>query len=110
MQNLAVLFAPAWMAESSLGSKGVAAFGQRLVLGTAVFLAFAIALLPGLALVGLAALFQRLLGLPWSAWAFPLWGLLGAAPLFAIAGLALRLAAKLWRDLDPSEEVLEIGS
>jgi hypothetical protein len=109
MQNLAVLFVPAWMAESGDGAKGIAAFGRRLVFALGVFLAFGIAMLPGALLVGAAAFLQHLLGVPWTAWVFPFWGLLGAAPLVVIGWLLVRVSADLWHDLDPSEEVLEIG-
>jgi hypothetical protein len=68
-----------------------------------------LALIPSALLVGAAVLAQRLLGIPWSAWAFPLWGLLGAVPLLVAGWLIVRVSAPLWERLDPSQELLEIG-
>jgi len=109
LQNVATLFVPAWMVHTADSQRGIAGFGRNLIVGTAMFFGFFLALLPSAALVGLAALAQHLAGIPWSAWAFPLWGMLATAPLFALGWLLVRLAAALWADLDPSEELLEIG-
>ena len=62
-----------------------------------------------LSLVGAAAGVQWWLGIPWSAWAFPFWGLLAAAPQFALGWLIVQVAARLWERLDPSQEILELG-
>jgi hypothetical protein len=109
IQNLAVVWAPAWMAHSSDRSQGVAAFGQRMVFSIGLGLAFMLALIPSALLIGAAVLLQHAIGIPWSAWAFPFWGLLGAAPLFAGGWLIVRVTAPFWERLDPSQEVLEIG-
>jgi len=109
LQNLAVLLVPAWMAQSADQSKGVAAFGQRMVFSTALGLSFMLALIPSAFLVGAAMLAQGMLGLPWSAWELPFWGMLGAAPLFVAGWLIVQVAAPLWERLDPSQEILEIG-
>jgi len=109
LQNLAVLLVPAWMAHSADRSKGVAAFGQRMVFSSALGLAFMLALVPSALIVGTAVLVQGMLGIPWSAWEFPFWGALGAIPLFAAGWLIVQAAAPLWKGLDPSREILEIG-
>jgi hypothetical protein len=109
MHNLMVLVVPAWMAQGPDASRGIAAFGQRLLLATGVFLGFALALIPSAALVGLAALAQWALGIGWTFWTVPLWGLLAAMPLLVESWLLVGIAARLWEALDPSEEVLESG-
>jgi hypothetical protein len=109
MQNLMVLVAPAWMAQGPDANRGVAAFGQRLVVAMGVFLGFALALVPSAVLVGLAALAQWALGIGWTLWVVPLWGLLAAVPLIAESWLLIGIAARLWEALDPSEEVMDSG-
>jgi hypothetical protein len=109
LQNLATLFVPAWMAHSSDRSQGVAAFGQRMLFFAAFGLALFLALIPSALLVAAAAGAQWALGIPWSAWAFPLWGLLAAAPLLALGWFIVQVAGRLWERLDPSQEILELG-
>jgi hypothetical protein len=109
MQNVATLFVPAWMIQTPDTQRGIAAIGRNLILGTANFFGFFFALLPSALLVGLAILGQRLAGIPWTAWAFPVWGILAAAPLFVLGGMLVLFAGTMWSDLDPSEELLEIG-
>ena len=109
LQNLATLFVPAWMAHSADRTQGVAAFGQRMLVSAALGLALLLALIPSALLVGAAAGVQWWLGIPWSAWAFPFWGLLAAAPQFALGWLIVQVAARLWERLDPSQEILELG-
>ena len=109
LQNLATLFVPAWMAHSADRSHGVAAFGQRMLFSAALGLALLIALIPSALLVGAAAGVQWWLGIPWSAWAFPFWGVLAAAPQFALGWLIVQVAGRLWERLDPSQEILELG-
>jgi len=109
LQNLATLFVPAWMAHSADRSQGVAAFGQRMLVTFALGLALTLALIPGALLVGAAAGIQWSLGIPWSAWAFPLWGVLAAAPQLALGWLIVQTAGRLWERLDPSQEILELG-
>ncbi len=109
MQNLLVLLLPAWLAHGPDANKGIAAFGQRLVLSTGVFLGFLLALVPGALLVGLAVLAQWGLGLGWTAWIVPLWGVLVAGPMFVETWLLVTASARLWDDLDPSQEVLDTG-
>jgi len=109
LQNVATLWVPAWMAHSADRSQGVAAFGQRMVLSAALGLALMLALIPSALLVGAAVGIQWRLGIPWSAWEFPLWGVLAAAPLFAFGWSFVQVAARLWERLDPSQEILELG-
>ena len=109
LQNLATLFVPAWMAHSTDRNRGVAALGQRLLVSGALGLALVLAVLPGALLVGAAAGAQWLIGIPWSAWAFPFWGVLAAGPLFAMGWLMVQAAGRLWEQLDPSQEILELG-
>ena len=109
LQNLATLFIPAWMIRAPDANKGIAAFGRNLIVAPAIFLSFVLVLLPGAVLLGLALLVQRVAGIAWSAWEFPLWGLLAAAPLVASGGVLVFLASRLWAHLDPSAELLEIG-
>lgn len=110
LQNLATLFVPAWMIKAPDANKGIAGFGRNLIVSSAMLLGFVLVLVPGALLLGLALLVQQLAGIAWSAWEFPLWGLLAAAPLFASAGVLVAAASRLWAHLDPSEELLEIGS
>lgn len=109
LQNLATLFVPAWMIKAPDANKGIAGFGRNLIVSSAMLLGFVLVLVPGALLLGVALLVQQLAGVAWSAWEFPLWGLLAAAPLFASGGLLVVLAGRLWAHLDPSEELLEIG-
>jgi hypothetical protein len=109
LQNLATLFVPAWMVRSADRSQGLAAFGQRMLFSTALALALLLALIPSALLVGAAGGIQWWLGIPWSAWAFPWWGVLAAAPLFALGWLIVQVAGRLWEGLDPSQEILELG-
>jgi len=109
MLNTMAIIAPAWLAESSDSNKGIAAFGQRLLLGTFMFLGFGLALVPSAALVGLALLVPHLIGIPFSAWMLPLLGLMAATPLFVGGGLLVAAAGRMWEKLDASVEVLEIG-
>jgi hypothetical protein len=109
LQNLATLFVPAWMVHSADRSRGIAAVGQRLLVSFALGLALMLALIPGGLLVGAAALAQKGLGIPWSAWAFPLWGVLAAGPQFAMGWFMVQAGGRLWERLDPSQEILELG-
>ena len=109
LQNLATLFVPAWMAHSADRGQGLAAVGQRLVVSSALALALLLALIPSALLVGVAAVVQWWLGIPWSAWAFPIWGVLAAAPPLALGWLVVQAAGRLWERLDPSQEILELG-
>jgi len=109
LQNLATLFVPAWVAHGADRSQGVAAFGQRMLFSAGLGLALLLALIPSALLVGAAAGVQWLLGIPWSAWAFPLWGVLAAAPQLALGWLIVQVAGRLWERLDPSQEILELG-
>jgi hypothetical protein len=109
LQNLATLFVPAWMAHSADRSQGVAAFGQRMLFSAALGLSLLLALIPSALLVGAAAGVQWWLGIPWSAWAFPFWGVLAAVPQFALGWLIVQVAGRLWERLDPSQEILELG-
>jgi hypothetical protein len=109
LQNLATLFVPAWMAHSADRGQGVAALGQRMLFSAALGLALLLALIPSALLVGAAVGVQWWLGIPWSAWAFPFWGVLAAAPQFALGWLIVQVAGRLWERLDPSQEILELG-
>jgi hypothetical protein len=108
-QNVAVLIIPAWMVHSVDRSRGVAAFGQRILTSFAVGLVFMVALLPSALLVGITVLLQHWLGIPWSAWELPFWGALAAVPPCVAGWFLLRFGALLWERLDPSQELLEIG-
>jgi ABC-2 type transport system permease protein len=109
LQNLATLFVPAWMAHSADRSQGVAALGQRMLFSAGLGLALLLASIPSALLVGAAAGIQWWLGIPWSAWAFPFWGVLAATPLFALGWFIVQVAGRLWERLDPSQEILELG-
>jgi hypothetical protein len=109
LRNLTTLFVPAWMIHTPDANKGIAAWGRNLIVSAWMFPAFLLLLLPGAVFIGLALLVQHLAGITWSAWEFPLWGLLAAAPLFAAGGVMVVFASHLWAALDPSEELLEIG-
>jgi ABC-2 type transport system permease protein len=109
LQNLVVVLAPAWLAQGSDTNKGIAAFGRHLVFGMVMFPGLVLALIPGAALVALAALAQWALGMPWAAWVAPLWGLLVAAPLFAEGWLLVKISAGVWEALDPAAEILDSG-
>ena len=109
MQNVATLFIPAWMIKTPDSSRGIAAIGRNMIVGAAMFLGYFLAFLPSALLVGLAMLAQHFAGIPWTAWAFPLWGVLGALPLFGMTTALVLFAGRLWAELDPSQELLEIG-
>jgi hypothetical protein len=97
------------MAQSADRSQGIAAFGQRMLSFTILFLALAAAFLPGLLLVAALAFVQRAIGIPWSAWELPFGALLVAAPLLGGGWLLVEAATRLWERLDPSLEILESG-
>ena len=107
LQNLVILFLPAWISQGKDSTKGMAALGHRLIFASALGLAFFFAMIPSTLMVLTAVGLQWLVGIPWSAWFFPVWGLLAAVPLFAGGYLVLRAAAELWEHLDPAEELLE---
>jgi hypothetical protein len=109
LQNLAALFVPAWMALATDRGRGFAAAGQRLLTSAGLGLALLFSLIPGALLAGAAAAIQWWLGIPWSAWAFPLWAVLLAGPQLVLAWLIVRAAGGLWDRLDPSQEILELG-
>jgi hypothetical protein len=108
-QNVAVLLMPAWMVHNVDRSRGVAAFGQRLLTSFALGLVFIVALVPSALLVGIMLFLQYALDIPWSAWELPVWGAVGALPPFVIGWFLLRFATPLWERLDASQELLEIG-
>ena len=60
-------------------------------------------------LAGAAAGVPWWLGIPWSTWAFPLWGVLAAAPRFVLGRLIVQGAGRFGERLDPSQEILELG-
>jgi hypothetical protein len=109
VKNLAILSFPAWIGIGPDAGSGFSVLGQRLLLGSGMFLALAVGLLPGAVVVGLVLLAQWGTGLPWSAWEFPLWGLLGSVPVFVEFGILVHLAGGMWSRLDPSTEILELG-
>ncbi len=109
LQNLAVVFVPAWLVHSVDRNQGVAGFGQQMFMVWALALALLLALIPSVLLVGTAVLVQSWLGIAWKIWEFPVWGALAAIPLFVGGWLIVQLTAALWRRLDPSQEMLEIG-
>lgn len=109
LQNLATVFVPAWSVTTADRTQGIAAFGRRMVFSWAMMFALLLAMIPSAILVGGAALIQRSLGISWSAWAFPLWGVLAAAPVFFGGWSMVHVAARLWERFDPSREMLEIG-
>jgi hypothetical protein len=109
LRNLVVLAFPAWIGSGPDTGRGVQALGQRLLLGSVMILGLTLGLLPSALLVGLAVLVQGYSGIPWSAWAFPLWGVLAAVPLLVELALLARLAGRLWARMDPSHEILDLG-
>jgi len=109
LRNLAVLAFPAWIGSLPESGRGIQALGQRMLLGTVMILGLTLGLLPGALLVGSAILVQGYFSIPWSAWAFPLWGGLAAAPLVVEVALLARLAGRLWAGMDPSHEILDLG-
>ncbi len=107
--NLGAVTFPSWFPLGPSPAHGLAATGQRLVVGFALFFGQMLGLLPGIALVGLAALAQWLLGVAWSAWVLPFWGFLVTAVLATEVVLLSRIAGQVWERLDPSQEILETG-
>ncbi len=65
--------------------------------------------IPSALLVGVSLLIQGALDIPWSAWELPMWGLLAAIPYAGGAYLIVVFGAQLWKAMDPSKEILEIG-
>ncbi len=109
LQNLAILFAPAWIPSGPDRSQGIAMFGQRVVTSALLALSLILAAIPSGLLLGAAALVQTYFDLPWTAWEFPFLAALAAIPIAAIDVLLVNAAALLWDRLDPSEEMLEAG-
>jgi hypothetical protein len=109
LRNILVLAFPAWIGWGPDAGRGVQALGQRLLLGSLMVLGLTLGLVPGAVLVVAAIFAQGYAGIPWSAWAFPIWGVLAAAPLVIEVVLLARLAGRLWARMDPSQEILELG-
>ena len=72
-------------------------------------LALTLGFIPSALLVGAVAGVQWWLDIPWSPWEFPLWGVLAAAPQFVLGWLLVEAAGRFWEQLDPSQEILELG-
>ncbi len=106
MNQFALLF-PAWIRLGADASRGIEAFGQRVIFSSVAFIALLISLAPGAILVTVLALIQWNLRLAWGVWNLPLWGLIGAAPVFGAGLLVVRMAATQWDTLDPGQEILE---
>ena len=70
-------------------------------------LAIAMGLLPGSLLVAASLWIQiRFVGIPLTAWEFPVIGLIAALPLIAIVAALVILGGEFWDRLDPSKEIL----
>lgn len=107
IQNASALAFPAWVPLGPQRNRGMAHFGQRLLFALAWGLMIVVSAIPAALLVGAAMGVQWLLGLPWSAWALPIWGALAALPLIAETLALVVVASRTWNRLDPSEELLQ---
>jgi hypothetical protein len=109
LQNLATIFVPAWTMHTADRTQGIAAFGRRMVFVWGLAFALILALIPSAILVAIAMAIQKALGIGTTAWAFPIWGVLAAAPVFIVGSMMVHVAAGLWERFDPSHEMLETG-
>ncbi|MDH3626785.1 MAG: hypothetical protein OEV00_00400 [Acidobacteriota bacterium] len=110
LQNLATLLFPAWVGVGDLKPKGMAASGQNLLTALALGLAMLIATIPGALLVALTILLFVATGIQLALWQLPIAGLLLLAPYWLEMIFVNRISARLWLELDPSEEILEGGT
>ena len=100
------LFLPGWLMMGERRRGDPATFGTRIIYGIAFFFVLALALIPtGLMAAGLGYAVAR--GWEPALWAYPFLGLTLAAPLLAEALGMGYLGGRLWRGMDPSQEVLE---
>ncbi|MFN7965868.1 MAG: hypothetical protein U0V87_09315 [Acidobacteriota bacterium] len=106
LNTISVLAWPGWLGASDTTARGLAAIGQRILLGAGLMVALLVTLLPSAVLVVAVLGTQHWLDLPFVAWEFPLLGLLAAAPPVGAAFLVIRLGGRLWDRIDPSLEIL----
>jgi len=108
LQNLLVLLLPGWVQLGQNKPQGAAAFGQSMIMFFGLGLAGLLCLLPAALLVAVIVAVQVLvLGVPVTAWEFPVLGLIGATPVFAVVALVVRIGGDIWDRLDASQEILE---
>jgi len=108
LQNLLVLLFPGWVQLGSNKPQGAAAFGQNMIMFLGLGLAGLVCLLPAALLVAIIVALQTFVfGVSVMAWEFPLFGVIGATPVFAVVALIVRAGGRAWDDLDASSEILE---
>ena len=107
LQNLLTLLFPSWVQLGPRKTGPAAHMGQGILTMLFLVVAIAIGLLPGSLLVAAALWIQiRFVGIPLTAWEFPVIGLIAALPLLVIVAALVILGGAFWDRLDPSEEIL----
>ena len=107
LQNLLTLLFPSWVQLGPRKTGSAAHMGQGILTMLFLVLAIAMGLLPGSLLVAAWLWIQiRFVGIPLTAWEFPVIGLIVALPLLVIVGALVILGGTFWDRLDPSEEIL----
>jgi len=108
LQNLLTLLFPGWVHLGSDKQQGAAAFGQNMLTFFAQGLATLLCLLPAVLLIAIIVAIQwYVVGLPIVGWEFPIFGIIAAMPVLAVAALLVRTGGRVWDNLDPSREILE---
>ena len=108
IQNLMVLLFPGWVQLGKQQQQGAAAFGQNMVMFFGLTLASLLSLLPGALIVAAIVAIQWLgFGIRPLAWEWPIFGIIAATPVAAVAALVVRAGGRVWDNLDPSREVLQ---
>ena len=107
LQNLLTLLFPSWVQLGPRKTGPAAHMGQGILTMLLLVLAIAMGLLPGSLLVAASLWIQiRFVGIPLTAWEFPVIGLIAALPLIAIVATLVILGGAFWDQLDPSKEIL----
>ncbi len=107
LENVAALSFPGWVQLGADKKQAASKFGQHMLVFMALSIMLFAGLLPGVLTVGGIVAVQMLIwGVPITAWEFPILGLAGAIPVFAVVFALAVAGGNLWNRLDPSAELL----
>jgi len=107
LECMTTLSFPALLLMTDVQKGDPASVGQKMLFSVGFFLAMALGMVPGVVFVGLILLGQSAVGIPVTAWEFPVLGLLATAPIVLEGYLLIRAGGRLWNRMDPSLEILE---
>jgi len=111
VQNLLVLLFPGWVQLGNDKHKGAAAAGQNMIMFAGLGLANLLCLLPAALIIAIIVALQTLVfDVSVVGWEFPVFGIIGATPVFAAVAGIVRVGGRVWDKLDPSREILETAA